>query len=106
MAEKNYIEVNLMGKNYILGGTEDEAYLQRVATYVNGKEAELKRMQGYLRQNADFQHLTLLLNMADDYFKTLRQVENLKAKQEQLEEEIYSLKHDLISGRYRHDEKN
>ena len=64
MAEKNYIEVNLMGKNYILGGSEDETYLQRVATYVNGKEAELKRKQGYLRQNADFQHLTLVLNIS------------------------------------------
>ena len=104
MAEKNYIEVNLMGKSYILGGSEDEAYLQRVATYVNGKEAELKRMQGYLRQNADFQHLTLLLNMADDYFKALRQVENLKAKQEQMEQEISNLKHELVSSRIRYEE--
>lgn len=105
MAEKNYIEVNLMGKNYILGGSEDESYLQRVATYVNGKEAELKRTQGYLRQNADFQHLMLVLNISDDYFKLLSQVESLKLKQEQMEQEIYSLKHDLISGRYRNDEK-
>ena len=75
MAEKNYIEVNLMGKSYILGGKEDETYLQRVATYVNGKEAELKRMQGYLRQNGDFRNLMLVLNISDDYFKALSQVE-------------------------------
>ena len=90
MAEKNYTEVTLMGKTYELGGYEDESYLQRVATYVNSKEAELKKTQGYLRQNADFRNLMLVMNLADDYFKMMNQVEALKARQEQLEQEIYS----------------
>ncbi len=104
MAEKHYTEVTLMGKNYVLGGAEDEAYLQRVATYVNSKAQELKRTQGFLRQTPDFQNLMLVMNLADDYFKSQNQVDALKQKQEQLEQEIYDLKHELVSSRMRHDE--
>ena len=104
MAEKHYTEVTLMGKNYVLGGAEDEAYLQRVDTYVNSKAQELKRTQGFLRQTPDFQNLMLVMNLADDYFKSQNQVDVLKQKQEQLEQEIYDLKHELVSSRMRHDE--
>ena len=104
MAEKNYVEVNLMGKAYVLGGSEDESYLQRVATYVNGKVAELKKTQGYLRQTADYQHLLLVMNLADDYFKAQRQIESLKARQAELEEQVYDLRHELIARKLRRGE--
>ena len=104
MAEKHYTEVTLMGKNYVLGGAEDETYLQRVATYVNSKAQELKKTQGFLRQTPDFQNLMLVMNLADDYFKAVNQAEALKQKQEQLEQEIYDLKHELVASRMRRDE--
>lgn len=97
MGEKNYTEVNLLGKTYNLGGYEDEAYLQRVATYVNSKSAELKKTQGYLRQPTDFRQVLLALNLADDYFKAQNRIAALEAKQELLEREIYELKHELVS---------
>ena len=93
-----------MGKNYVLGGEADETYLQRVATYVNSKAQELKKTQGYLRQTPDFQNLMLVMNLADDYFKAVNQAEALKQKQEQLEQEIYDLKHELVASRMRRDE--
>ena len=104
MAEKNYTEVTLLGKSYVLGGAEQETYLQRVATYVNGKAAELAKTQGYLRQTEDFRYLTLILNLADDYFKAQAKVEELTKKQEALEQELYSVKHELVSSKIRHDE--
>jgi len=104
MAEKNYTEVELMGKSYILGGPEDEETLQRVATYVNSKVAELKKTQGYLRQTQDFRYLMLVMNLADDYFKSQNEVEALRKRQEEMEQEIYSLKHELVSSKLRHDE--
>ena len=102
MTEKTFTEVNLLGKTYKLGGYEDEAYLLRVATYVNGKVAELKKNAGYLRHPQDFREAMLALNLADDYFKSQAQVEQLKERQEQLEQEIYELKHELAS-RSKHD---
>ncbi|MBQ4425147.1 MAG: cell division protein ZapA [Lachnospiraceae bacterium] len=103
MAEKNYTEVNLIGKTYKLGGYEEESYLQHVATYINGKQAELMRMQGFLRQKEDYRQMMLLLNVADDYFKATQQCEALRAKQEELEKTIYELKHELVSSRMRYE---
>ncbi len=104
MAAKNYTAVTLLGKSYVLGGAEQEGYLQRVATYVNGKAAELARTQGYLRQTEDVRYLMLVLNLADDYFKAQAKVEELTKKQEALEQELYSVKHELVSSKIRHDE--
>lgn len=43
MDTKNYAEVLIDGKIYTLGGAEDENYLQRVASYINEKTAQMKR---------------------------------------------------------------
>lgn len=37
MSQKNYAEVLIDGVVYTLGGTEDEAYLRRVAAYLMKK---------------------------------------------------------------------
>ena len=42
---------------YTLGGTEDEAYLRRVAAYLNEKIGTIKKQRGFSRQNADYQNL-------------------------------------------------
>ena len=43
MSSKNKTEVLIDGKIYTLSGYESEEYLQRVATYINNKLAELKK---------------------------------------------------------------
>ncbi len=105
MADKIFTQVNLLGKTYNLGGYEDEAYLQRVAAYVNGKAGELRATSGFLRQSPEMQQVMLSLNLADDYFKSQDKVEELKARQEQLERTIYELKHELVSIRMTEKEK-
>ncbi len=50
MSSKNKTEVLIDGKIYTLSGYESEEYLQRVATYINNKLAELKKLDGYARQ--------------------------------------------------------
>lgn len=49
MSSKNKTEVLIDGKIYTLSGYESEEYLQRVATYINNKLAELKKT-GWLRK--------------------------------------------------------
>ena len=46
MSSKNKTEVLIDGKIYTLSGYESEEYLQRVATYINNKLAELKKLDG------------------------------------------------------------
>ena len=105
MADKNFTQVNLLGKTYELGGYEDEIYLQRVATYVNGKASDLRGTAGFLRQSPEMQQVMLSLNLADDYFKAQEKLEALKARQEKLERTIYELKHELVSRRMTEEEK-
>ena len=96
MDRKNYTEVLIDGNVYTLGGTEEQEYLQKVAAYINEKIGILKAQPGFTRQNKDYQEVMIYLNLADDYFKTLQEAKMYKAQKEELEKEIYSLKHELI----------
>ena len=96
MEKKNYAQVLIDGNVYTLGGSEEQEYLQKVAAYINDKIGILKAQPGFTRQNKDYQEVMIYLNLADDYFKALQEAEMFKAQKEELEKEIYSLKHELI----------
>lgn len=96
MEKKNYAQVLIDGNVYTLGGSEKQEYLQKVAAYINDKIGILKAQPGFTRQNKDYQEVMIYLNLADDYFKALQEAKMFKAQKEELEKEIYSLKHELI----------
>ena len=97
MSSKNKTEVLIDGKIYTLSGYESEEYLQRVATYINNKLAELKKLDGYARLSQELKSILLELNVADDYFKAKNQVEMVEEELAQKDQELYALKHELIS---------
>ena len=97
MSSKNKTEVLIDGKIYTLSGYESEEYLQRVATYINNKLAELKKLDGYARLSQELNSILLELNVADDYFKAKNQVEMVEEELAQKDQELYDLKHELIS---------
>ena len=97
MSSKNKTEVLIDGKIYTLSGYESEEYLQRVATYINNKLAELKKLDGYARLSQELKSILLELNVADDYFKAKNQVEMVEEELAQKDPELYDLKHELIS---------
>lgn len=103
MEKKNYAEVLIDGKIYTLGGAEEEEYLQKVAAYINQKIGILKAQPGFTRQNMDYQEVMIYLNLADDYFKTLQEAKMFRAQKEELEREVYSLKHELIGMQMKFD---
>ena len=82
MNSRNYTDVIIAGKVYTLGGYESEEYLQKVAAYLNGKNSELRKMDGFLRQTPDYQNILLQLNVADDYFKAVGRLEELEEQVE------------------------
>lgn len=97
MEQKNYTEVLIDGTIYTLGGVEEESYLRKVAAYLNEKIGKIKRQDGFLKQNADYQNLTIHLNIADDYFKEQERADILAEQKASLEKDAYSLKHELIT---------
>ena len=96
MSSKNTVQVLIDGKVYTLSGYEDEDYLNRVASYINSKLAELKSAEGFRRQNRETQNTMTYLNIADDYFKCKRQADILELELENKNKELCNLKHDLI----------
>lgn len=104
MAVKNTAQVVIGGKIITLGGYDSEEYFQKVASYINNKIAELSEMPGYSRQPMETKHTLLSLNITDDYFKAKKQAEIFEQDLQQKDQEMYELKHELISLRMKLDE--
>lgn len=98
MASKNTVKVLIDGKIVTLSGYESEEYLQRVASYLNNKIAELSALPGYSRQPQDTRSTLLALNIADDYFKAKAQADSMEEDMESKDRETYDIKHDLIAA--------
>ncbi len=97
MNRKNDIEVIINNKRYVLCGYESDEYLQKVAAYINNKIVDLKHQDFYRIMDSDMRNVVLQINLADDYFKIKRQVEEIESEGDTKSNEIYSLKHEIIS---------
>ncbi len=98
MSQKTDTEVIIGGKVFTLSGYESEAYLQKVASYINNKLAEYNKVDSFKRLPGDMQNVLLQLNVADDYFKAKKQIELLEEDIRNKEKELYDLKHELIAS--------
>lgn len=101
MAAKKSADVLIGGNVYTLSGYEEEDYLQQVATYINNKIAEINEKDELRKLPADMKAILLNLNIADEYFKARQKIEKFESEMEAKEEELYELKHDLISHQVR-----
>ncbi len=106
MASKNDTEVIIGGKVITLCGYESEEYLQKVATYINGKIAEYEKVDSFRRQPLDMQNVLLQLNIADDFFKAKKQLEALEEELEAKDKELYDIKHELIATQIKMESKD
>ena len=59
---------------------------------------ELSAMPGYSRQPMETKHTLISLNITDDYFKAKKQAEVFEQDLQQKDQEMYDLKHELISA--------
>ena len=97
MSSKNTTEVIIGGKVFTLGGYESEEYLQKIASYINNKLAEFGKDENFRKQSAEIRANLMYLNVADDYFKAKKQAEIFEQDLQQKDQEMYDLKHELIS---------
>ena len=98
MAGKTDTEVIIGGKVLTLSGYESEEYLQKVASYINNKIAEYNKVESFRRQPLERQSTLLQLNIADDYFKAKKQIDEQDEELKTKEKELYDLKHELIAS--------
>ena len=97
MSAKTDTEVIIGGKVLTVSGNESAEYLQKVAAYINNKVNEYAKMDSFKRQSVEKQNMLIQLNIADDYFKAKKQIELLEQDLKAKDNELYDLKHELIS---------
>lgn len=97
MKKRTDIEVIINNKRYTLCGYESEEYLQKVASYINSKYAELKPQESYRGLDSDMKNVLMQINLADDYFKVKKQFEESENNSSSKSNEIYDLKHEIIT---------
>ncbi len=90
-------EVLIFGKPYTISGYENKEYFQKIANYLNHKKEEFSALENASRLNSDFMNVQMQINLADDYFKAMKQVELLEEEIKAKEKEVYDLKHELIT---------
>ena len=106
MSSRNDIEVVIGGKAIKLVGYESEEYLQKLAGYINGKLSEYEKVDSFKRQPAEMQNVLIQLNIADDYFKVKKQLEEITEEMELKDKELYDIKHELIATQIKMESKD
>ncbi len=93
--DKRRMEVIIDGKVYTLAGEESEEYMQRVASYVNGKIQEMKKEPSYKKLNRDLQGILLALNISDDLYKTKEILKLAQEEYDKKDKTIYDMTQQL-----------
>lgn len=92
------IEVIINNKRYTLSGYESEEYLQKVASYINSKHTEFRNKDAYKFLDSDLKNILMQINIADDYHKIKFKNKDLETENESKDNEIFDLKHELITA--------
>ncbi|HBZ53572.1 MAG TPA: cell division protein ZapA [Eubacterium sp.] len=100
------VSVVIDGSVIKLSSGDDEEYIQKVASYINGKISECKTSPSFKKQTRDMQDMIIKLNIADDYLKAKKRVEELEAELSAKNDEIYNLRHDTIALQIKADAAN
>lgn len=89
-------DVLIAGKVYSLKGADAE-HLQRVAALLNRKIIEVRNTPGYKNLDSEYKELLMNINLADEYFKVLDELDEYKEELDAKEGELYAARHELVS---------
>lgn len=105
MEEKDKVSVVIDGKVYTLSGGSD-IYLQKIASYVDGKIRELKQQPGYNKLSTEYRDILLALNITEEVFKLRDEIEVFNQDGRDREQELYQLKQEIVDKEMRIDTAN
>ena len=97
MKKRTDIEVLINNKRYTISGYESEEYLQKIANYINNKLSDLKDQDSFRLLASDMKQVLLQINIADDYFKLKKQLEEAEINNSNTGNEIFRLKSEIVS---------
>lgn len=97
MNKQNDVEVYISGRVYNMAGYESAEYMQKIATYINAKNAELSHQEGYHARSDAEKNVLMQINLADDYFKLKKSLEETAVESEGKSREIAELKRENIT---------
>ncbi len=66
MSAKKSTEVLIGGKKYNISGYDEEEYLQRIASYINGKLREYNEVESFRKLQPEMKATFVEINIADD----------------------------------------
>ena len=98
MEERSELSVVIDGKVYRLSGGSD-IYLQKLASYVDGKIRELKKQPEY-------RDILLALNITEELFKLRDEIEVFNQDGRDRAQELYELKQQIVDRDMRLDAAN
>lgn len=96
MTKKNDTEVLIGGRKYTMYGVESNEYLQQVASYINDKIAQFKENDAYQLMDMELRNVLLAINIADDYFKTAEELQEIKEEGKMKDKQMLDMKHENI----------
>ena len=105
MEGKRELSVVIDGKVYRLSGGSD-SYLQKLASYVDGKISELKTQAGYNKLSTEYRDILLALTSAEDVFKLKEENEVFNQDSRDREQELYELKQEVVDKKLQIDTAN
>lgn len=98
MNKMNDIEVIINNKRLTLCGYESEEYLQKVASYINNKYHEFKTKDCFGKLDTELRNVLLEINIADDYFKVMKQIKEMEEESEVKSNDLFHMKHEVIAA--------
>lgn len=97
MEDKKTTTITVNGMSFNVSGMGSEEHIQKVAKYLNDINEEYKSSVSFKNLPFDKRGLLIQLNIADDYFRALEELTALKEEVELKNQEIYDIKHELIT---------
>ena len=104
MNTMNDLEVIINNKRYTISGYESEEYLQKIASHINSKYAQFRTHENYNHMDSEIRNVLMQINLADEYYKTIRQKSDLEAELERKEKELFEVKHLLVELQAQNDD--
>lgn len=96
MNTKNDVEVIINGRTYIISGYESSEYMQKLRRISIQNMMNLRKVILFQMLDQEMKNILLAINLSDDYYKAQDVVVNLQKDNEDLEKEIFHMKHDMI----------
>ena len=93
---KNKVTVSIAGQEYTLVGTEEEAYVRKIASFV---DAQVREVSDGSRMSLVDSAILAAVNIADQYCKEQESTENLRRQIKQTLEESAKLKLELSEAK-------